>query len=267
MTDHRDQCSFLLRDNSERSVILRAFCHSEQREESHGEQQIIRCVSVLAAAFKLMKSRHNVTDVKPVLTKYLVGAAVCVTAWGYGFHAFAGEAADVVNELQQSLITIMREGTNLGYTGRYRTIAPIVDQTHDLDNVARLVVGRHWKKLTAAQRSTFVRTFRDLSISTYAGRFKHYDGEQFNVRSERPLKRGTRKSVVAHFVKSDGETIQFHYILHQVNDQWKIISVTVNGVSDLALKRAEYGGILKNEGFSALMERLTNQIRDSANGL
>ena len=266
MTDHPDQCSFLLRHNSERSVILRAFCHSEQREESHGEQRT-RCVSVLAAAFKLMTSLHNVTDVKPVLTKYLVGAVVCATAWGCHVHAFAGEAADVVTELQQSLITIMREGTDLGYTGRYRTIAPIVDKTHDIDNVARLVVGRHWKKLTADQRATFVRTFRDLSISTYAGRFKGYDGEQFTVRSERSLKRGKRKLVVTHFVKSDGETIQFHYVLHQVNEQWKIISVTVNGVSDLALKRAEYGGILKNEGFSALIERLQTQIRDSANGL
>ena len=214
-----------------------------------------------------MTSRHNVTDVKPILTKYLVGAVVCATAWGCNVHAFAGEAADVVTELQKSLITIMREGTDLGYTGRYRTIAPIVDKTHDLNNVARLVVGRHWKKLTADQRSTFVRTFRDLSISLYAARFKDYNGEQFTVRSERPLKRGTRKLVVAHFVKSDGETIQFHYILHQVNEQWKIISVTVNGVSDLALKRAEYGGILKNEGFSALIERLQTQIRDSANGL
>ena len=207
------------------------------------------------------------TNVKPILTKYLVGAAVCGIAWGYNVHAFAGEASDVVTELQKSIITIMREGTALGYTGRYRTMAPIVDQTHDLDNVARLVVGRHWKKLTAAQRSTFVRTFRNLSISLYAGRFKDYNGEQFNVRSEQSLKRGKRKLVMTHFVKSDGETIQFHYILHRVNDQWKIISVTVNGVSDLALKRAEYGGILKNEGFSTLIERLQTQIRDNANGL
>ena len=207
------------------------------------------------------------TNVKPILTTCLVGAAVCGIAWGCHVHAFAGEAADVVTELQKSLITIMREGPALGYTGRYRTMAPIVDRTHDLNNVARLVVGRHWKKLTAAQRSTFFQTFRDLSISLYAARFKDYNGEQFNVRSEQSLKRGKRKLVVTHFVKSDGTVIQFHYILHQVNDRWKIISVTVNGVSDLALKRAEYGGILKNEGFSALMERLNTQIRNNANGL
>lgn len=207
------------------------------------------------------------TNVKPILTKCLVGAAICGIAWGCNGHAFAGEAAEVVTELQKSLTTIMREGPALGYTGRYRTMAPIVDQTHDLNNVARLVIGRHWKKLTDAQRSTFFQTFRNLSISLYAARFKDYNGEQFNVRSEQPLKRGKRKLVATHFVKSDGAVIQFHYILHRVNDQWKIISVTVNGVSDLALKRAEYGGILKNDGFSALIERLNNQIRNNANGL
>lgn len=201
------------------------------------------------------------------LTKYLVAAAVCWAAWGYGAHVFAGEATHVVTELQKSIITIMREGNDLGYTGRYQTISPVVEKTHDLHNIARLVVGRHWKGLTAAQRSTFVETFRNLSISMYAGRFKDYGGEQFQIRSEKPLKRGNRKLVATHFIKSDGETIQFHYILHQVKNQWKIISVTVNGVSDLALKRAEYGGILKNDGFPTLIERLQTQIQENAGGL
>ena len=40
----------------------------------------------------------------------------------------------------------------------------------------------------------------------------------------------------------------FTYILHQIHDQWKIIGVSVNGVSDLALKRAEYGAFFEKTG-------------------
>ncbi len=192
---------------------------------------------------------------------HLVGALAFLMAWGYGVNAFAGEATSVVTELQASIMTIMKDGRDLGYTGRYQTISPTVENTHDLATIARLVVGRHWQGFDASQKSTFVKTFRTLSISMYAGRFKDYGGEQFNILSETALKRGNRKLVTSHFVKSDGKKITFNYILHRVHGQWKIISVSVNGVSDLALKRAEYGGILRKDGFPTLIERLKTQIQ------
>ncbi len=197
----------------------------------------------------------------------VVGAIVFLMAWGHGVHAAADDATRVVTELQESILTIMKEGRDLGYPGRYRIISPTVEKTHDLDTIARLVVGRHWKGLDADQQSTFVETFRTLSVSTYAGRFKEYGGEQFKVLSETSLKRGNRKLVTSHFVKSDGEKLTFAYVLHQIHDQWKIISVSVNGVNDLALKRAEYGGILQNDGFPTLLQRLKTQIQNNAQGL
>ena len=199
--------------------------------------------------------------------KPLIGAVAFLVLWGYGVNAFAGEATHVVTELQESIMTIMKKGHDLGYTGRYQSISPTVEKTHDLDTIARLVVGRHWKKLDARRRSAFIETFKDLSISMYAGRFKDYGGERFNVVSETSLKRGNRKLVTSHFVKADGETLTFTYILHQVHDQWKIIGVSVNGVSDLALKRAEYGSILRKNGFPTLIERLKSKIQKNAHGL
>lgn len=201
--------------------------------------------------------------------KPLVGAVAFLVTWGSCVNAPANEdgAARVVTELQESIIAIMQEGRDLGYAGRYHTISTTIEKTHDLEHIARLAVGRHWKGLDASQRSAFVETFRNLSISTYAGRFKDYGGEQFTVLSEQPLKRGNRKLVTSHFVKSGGEKISFNYVLHQVHDQWKIISVSVNGVSDLALKRAEYGGILRKDGFPTLIKRLKTQIKKNAEGL
>ncbi len=201
--------------------------------------------------------------------KPLVGAVAFLVLWGACVNASADDddAVRVVAELQESIIAIMQEGRNLGYKGRYQGISATIEKTHDLDTIARLAVGRHWKGLDASQQSAFVETFRNLSISTYAGRFKDYGGEQFSILSATSLKRGNRKLVTSHFVKSDGEKISFNYILHQVHDQWKIISVSVNGVSDLALKRTEYGGILRKDGFPTLIERLETQIKKNAEGL
>lgn len=199
--------------------------------------------------------------------KHLVGAVAFLMTWGFCASTSAGEATKVVAELQESIMAVMKDGRDLGYPGRYQTMSPTVEKTHDLDNIARLVAGRHWKGFDASQKSAFVETFKNLSISMYAGRFKNYGGERFNIVSETSLKRGNRKLVTSHFVKADGKTITFTYILHQVQDQWKIISISVNGVSDLALKRAEYGGILRKDGFPTLIERLKSQIEKNAHGL
>ena len=199
--------------------------------------------------------------------KPLMGVMIFLIVWGYGVNAFAEEATSVVTELQESIMVIMKNGRDLGYTGRYQSISPAVERTHDLDTIARLVVGRHWKELDTSQRSAFIETFKDLSISMYADRFKKYGGEQFTILSEQPLKRGNRKLVISQLVKSDGEKITFNYVLHQIHDQWKIIGISVNGVSDLALKRAEYGGILRKDEFPTLIERLKTQIQKNAHGL
>jgi len=182
------------------------------------------------------------------------------------FHAWAGEASDAIAQLQAGLIKIMKEGKTLGYQGRYKMITPIVEQTHDLPTIARIAVGRHWNTLTTEQQQEFTRIFQELSHSTYAGRFDHHSGERFSLISEEPLRRN-RVLVQTKFLKADGEEIRFNYVLHQKNDQWKIINIMVNGVSDLALKRTEYGGILKNDGYGTLIEKLRSQIQENVNGL
>lgn len=190
---------------------------------------------------------------------------LCLLCWP-SLGVYAGEASDTVAQLQTTLIKIMKEGKTLGYQGRYKVITPIIETTHDLPVIARIAVGRYWKKLTKEQQTQFTNTFTELSHSTYAGRFDSYSGEEFSLISEKPLKRN-RVLVQTRFLKSDGEEIRFNYVLHQKKDHWKIINIMVNGVSDLALKRTEYGGILKKDGYPTLIEKIRTQIHENANGL
>ena len=180
--------------------------------------------------------------------------------------AFAGEASDTVTHLQETILKIMKGGERWGYKGRYNIITPAVEQTHDLPVIARIVTGRYWKKLTPEQQAKFTDTFSELSHSTYAGRFNSYSGQQFSLISEKSMRRD-RKLVQTRFIKADGEEIRFNYVLHQANDQWKIINIIINGISDLALKRTEYGSILKKNGYPILIEKLRLQIKENADGL
>lgn len=174
-----------------------------------------------------------------------------------------GEAAAVVTGFQARLLEVMKRAQELGYTGRLQVLSQAVEDSHDLDTLARIVVGSHWKSLSSDQRRQFVEVFRTLSVATYAHRFDGYSGERFELLSEQRTERGDAL-VRTRLIEGDGGEVRLDYLLRQDDGRWRIVNVIADGVSDLALKRAEYRSILRREGFEALIAKLQNKIEQYA---
>jgi phospholipid transport system substrate-binding protein len=168
----------------------------------------------------------------------------------------------VVSKLQEALIKAMREGAKLGYQGRYELLAPVVDQTHDLDFIARTTLGANWAQLSPEQQRTFTDVFRKLSIATYAGWFKEHDGERFEFLEQQPMPRD-QVMVRSKLIQSGGDPVRFDYILRQGKEGWRIVNILADGVSDLALKRVEYRAILQRDGFQKLVDMLKKKIAEA----
>ena len=171
----------------------------------------------------------------------------------------AQPAIDVVENLHKTLLLAMTEGKEIGYQGRYDRLAPVITAGFDMPFIAKIVLGRFWETFDNEQRSTFVETFSRLSIATYAANFDTYSGERFKVISEKEAS-GGRILVQTQLIKSDGGQVQLDYLLHRVGSQWRIINVVADGVSDLALKRADYTSFLKSNGLDPLLIKLNEKI-------
>ena len=171
----------------------------------------------------------------------------------------AGDPKDTIETLHQTLLEVMQNAHKLGFQGRYQRLEPIIRASFDFPRIASIVVGRYWRKLDPASQQEFLRVFSRLSIDTYANRFDDYDGEQFEYVGTHDSKRG-RKIVRTKLVKSDGETVQFVYLLQNKDGKWLILNVIADGVSDLSLKRAEYSHIIKDKGFDTLLDKLREKL-------
>lgn len=166
----------------------------------------------------------------------------------------------VIQHLQTSLLHVMQEGPKLGYDGRYKYLAPVIDESHDIDLIIKTILGAtYWSQLDQSQQDLMVETFRQLSIATYAGRFVQHEGEQFRILEQRSLPRD-QVLVRSQLTQSDGVTVNFDYVLHQVDGRWKIANILFDGVSDLAIKRGEYRAILQRDGFQPLIDMLKEKI-------
>lgn len=174
----------------------------------------------------------------------------------------AGEPSAVVETLHDGLLGLMKQADELGYGGRVETIAPVLDKTFDFPTIGRVVTGRYWKGLSQDKRDSFVETFGRLSAATYAENFDGYGGEVFKTLSEE-IKKGAAL-VKTQIVKTNGETVSLNYVLNKRDDGWRIVNVIAEGVSDLALKRAEYGAVIAQEGIDSLIAKLNAKIASYA---
>jgi phospholipid transport system substrate-binding protein len=204
-----------------------------------------------------MKVLHAIKTVLHL--QIIIVVMLLVTPASWAETAGPGDPKQIVNRLHESLVKAMREGEKLGYRGRFELLAPIVDQTHDLDFIARTTLGANWTQLDAEQQRTFTDTFRKLSIGTYAGWFKSHDGERFEFREQQSMPRN-QVMVRSSLVRLKDEPVRFDYILRQGKDGWRIVNILADGVSDLALKRVEYRAILQRDGFPTLIDMLKKKI-------
>ena len=173
------------------------------------------------------------------------------------------EATQVVAKLQTTLLTVMKDGDKLGYRGRYDQLEPVIRASFDMPLIAKTVLSRHWGTFNDGQRLKFVETFTKLGIATYAANFDSYSGERFKVISEKEVG-GGRILVQTHLIKPDGGKVQLDYLLHRTDNEWRVINVIADGVSDLALKRADYSNFLKDKSLEALIAKLNEKISQYA---
>jgi phospholipid transport system substrate-binding protein len=169
------------------------------------------------------------------------------------------DATEVVEKLHSTLLAIMKESDKIGYQGRYDQLAPVIKSSFDIPFVSRTVLGKYWETFNKEQRSRFVEAFTQMSIATYAANFDSYSGESFKTISEKKVN-GGRILVKSHLIKSDGGKVQLDYLLQRTGGQWRIVNVIAEGVSDLALKRADYSAFLKSKGFEALLNKLKEKV-------
>jgi len=193
----------------------------------------------------------------------LILSLILATAAPVALAAPQSGPVEVVESLHETLLSVMKDGDKIGYRGRYERLEPAIQTSFDLAFVARTVVGRSWETFTPEQRSRFVEAFSKLSVATYAANFDAYSGERFTRVSEKELA-GGKSEVRTKLIKADGEEVRLDYLLYRVNAQWRIINVIANGVSDLALKRADYSAFLKSKGFDALLLKLNEKISQYA---
>ncbi len=179
--------------------------------------------------------------------------------------ADGGDARQVVEGLNTTLLDVMQSADELGYQGRYEKLEPSLRASFDFALMAKIAVGRAWNDLGREQRRLLVERFAQMSIATFAARFDGYSGERFEIIGEKPGRRGT-VIVDDQIVRVTKPPVGLNFVLKEQNDTtagqaWRIIDVMLDGkFSELARQRAEFSSVLERGGYDALITALDERI-------
>jgi phospholipid transport system substrate-binding protein len=168
-----------------------------------------------------------------------------------------------IESLQRGLVDVA--AADLTVEERYARLAPLIAATHDLEYIAALVVRRQWDTFDADQRARYLAAFARLSVMNYASRFAGVAGDSF-LEPTTQSSSADSAAVASGIRARDGDEISFDYALRHSERGWRIVNIVADGVSDLALKRAEYRRILTDGSPEDLIEALGRQIDDLAKG-
>ena len=122
--------------------------------------------------------------------------------------------------------------------------------------ISRFVLGQYWKRLDSNMRKQFVESFNNYIVTTYAPKFKGWEG---TFEATDSLLENNYYNVKMNVLNKDGPTLQFMWKIYlDKNKNFKILDVNIDGVSMLVTQRAEFMSVIKNnpKGVIGLIEAM-----------
>ncbi len=171
-------------------------------------------------------------------------------------------ALAVVQELQAAMISIMQQGPELGFQGRFDAIAEVARVSFDIPAMARASFGPGFRDLTPEQQRIWIDTYERFHISSLAEVRDRFRGQSYVTLDASEPQPGI--VMISSKLDFPGRNVDL-YIDHRLRrtaDGWRIIDVFAPpSVSEVAMRRSEYRTVLERSGFDGLIEEMERRIR------
>ena len=175
------------------------------------------------------------------------------------FHSFSDEKIEQSKYFVENLgKQVVEKVSNINLTESERIVNFRNLYLDSFDNyyISRFVLGQYWKRLDSNMRKQFVESFNNYIVTTYAPKFKGWEG---TFKATDSLLENNYYNVKMNVLNKDGPTLKFMWKIYlDKNKNFKILDVNIDGVSMLVTQRAEFMSVIKNnpKGVIGLIEAM-----------
>ncbi len=154
------------------------------------------------------------------------------------------KARTFLASLDERAIEVARDKTSTrkDQESRMRTL---LHEGFNLKDLARVVVGKQWRKLDKGQREDFVELFEDAMVHQTLTAFRRYTGETFDVtRAGADATNRRLIEISMDVMRSNGALLaRVNWRVRMGGENFKVVDIVVEG--DSLTLRQEYGAVIE----------------------
>lgn len=188
-------------------------------------------------------------------TFFVIGAA-----WSQAVQAEAIESPSVFLErTTNQVIKILQDDHELLQKEPERAYVIVDDYIlPHLDDVtmAKLALGKNWKKATKEQKLEFIAAFKDLLVRTYSKSLVEFKDQQINYFPVKLPEDAHKASVKAEVIQPGGPSIPIAYRVRIKNNAWKVYDIKIDGISLVTSYRGTFTQEIRKSGIDGLLKYL-----------
>ena len=187
---------------------------------------------------------------KGILAPVLVLGAIVTAAPGARAQTSPQEAANFVEALGAQAVTLLAATKSDAAEDRQAALKELVRDGFDLELTSQFVLGKYWH------------LFTEYLLNSYARQLSSVRADTLIVLSSQAA--GQKDVLVATSLQDiDGETNPV-WRVRAVGGAYKIIDVSVDGVSLALTQRREFAAVVKRRGLEGLLQLLRQKLAAQA---
>ena len=168
----------------------------------------------------------------------------------------------VIRKTVDDAFAVLKDRSLAGQERRGQRIAAlrrIADRVFDWPEMARSSLGSGWRGLDAHQKSRFVDVFKDILSAQYMDDIDRFQGTE-TVTVDGSTPEGAETAVHTTLTTSSRERVPIDYRMRSEHGEWKVVDLSVEGVSLVNHFRKTFSNGLANMTVDQLIERLKRQL-------
>lgn len=198
------------------------------------------------------------------LARSLRAGAIALVAWlmlsvtvsAQSQTASALSAKDFVQRVGNEAIHNLTD-KSLSDSTRVKQMRTFLRDNFDEAAISKFVLGIYWNRSSEEQRAEFQKLYETVVAHNYAGLFKKYSGETFQVLGER----GNDDAVIVNAQinqTNGGPPIPVELQVKKDDSVWRAVDIKVDGISMPQTHRKEYSSVINRSrnGIDGLIEAL-----------
>ncbi|HYZ62504.1 MAG TPA: ABC transporter substrate-binding protein [Acetobacteraceae bacterium] len=192
---------------------------------------------------------------------FLVTSVAAVSLFAAGPSAWAQSAADATNfvvNLGNNMAAVVNGPGSLEQ--KKQRMQPLIEQSVDVDGIARFSLGRFWRTATPEQQARYLQLFHAVLINNIASKMGEFQGVTF--RTTTTAQREGEFFVGTIITRPNQQPNNVQWVVSTANGRPQIIDVIAEGTSLRLTQRSDYGSYLARNGnnVDALISAMRQQL-------